>query len=909
MPSPRGIGARASASLTLDGLLTTIKSDADELSISHTSNSATTVGLGTLSGRALVAFGGIALRGVENVNIRLRLRSIASQAKQDADRIPRSLVADLLELQRVGLYSDNVRTKAWVLIIELLGMGQASKILDIILAWPYVELQLFLRQLSAYKITGWMVIPHPVGPHFAQTLNGAFSDIVTEILMAEPSIIHEIIHLRDILWLQTPSVPVPSSEPPSLDESFAVYFRSLALQNGLHQDIPPSRLMVQYLATGSSEYTSTVVDYIVKSLRGMLPQQLRSTSPVADPKRSDTNLAITLLTFTYHFIQNDPTAYEMFAESNLVETISDACNHQDLFSRYNLLYAIPMANVCMDVLLVLHTRPRRLISCLDRSDTMGILAIFVTIMVAMKVNESSKRVRIEEYMYRCLFHVLFFLNLPVTEPRVHRAWSLVMYEIIHGRGVRLAQSFLRFVRAGHGSLGFSDLFIMRLVEFNSSDWQHFSGSSELKLEKLRQGVLDILGVYATEVPESLARIFTLHEFLKLSLVNTSQEFIHGKEGQPLQTFFNHLSRQSHGLKDLSLAKWKSLPPSVETFANYACHIPSDSLHTLVGYIMEMILPFSIIDPEGAVSDSGRRTRSSVRSQHPMLQTLELCHPTFPFLRFTYRLLRSHPDAPRVFLDAGLLSVLHGLWTHNFPEHVPDWVGFMRSGLLVTVGTIAMRTELWPRLFSSRFSSWFVNSRISRPDLPASLEHAEIQYLIVATMNHYAVTQVGRTLESGICHDFMAVLKHEANAEDVPLMNAAIAVLLCCAVLPEDRCRSLERTLGAGVNVHRLPYIIQKVCEFWDSGHSAACHNRRKLVSLGISTMRTSDPTILVSSIGGPISGFTRMVYSIAKNDQWAMEMLRASEHTPRLMEAIARDEWQTEKGLMIWNEFKALMTT
>ncbi|KAH8078402.1 hypothetical protein BXZ70DRAFT_1012747 [Cristinia sonorae] len=300
MPSQQ----RDSRILNLEGLLTAIKDDAEGLSISDTAKSGTTVGLGTLSGRALAAFGGIALRGVENVNIRLRLRSIASQMKQHEDgNIPMPVVADLLELQRVGLYSDAVRNKAWVLIVELLYAGQWSKISDVVFQWPVVELQLFLRELAAYKITGWTLMPRPDIPtsHRAAKLNDAFCNIILEILKAEPFVVHDIINLRDMLWLQGSNIQDVNLGRATLTESFSVYFDRLTPpEQDVHNTDPELyTVMLQYLATGRVEYTRLVVEYIIDRLRSILSQATFNI-PI-DTARRDPQSIVTLLDFVYHF--------------------------------------------------------------------------------------------------------------------------------------------------------------------------------------------------------------------------------------------------------------------------------------------------------------------------------------------------------------------------------------------------------------------------------------------------------------------------------------------------------------------------------------------------------------------------------------------------------------------------------
>lgn len=86
---------------------TAIAADADQWSLSHstsnTQSQSTEVGLGTVSGRAILAVGELALRGIETVTITVTLQRIASRLRNGA-KYPglRQDVVDLLELQRYG---------------------------------------------------------------------------------------------------------------------------------------------------------------------------------------------------------------------------------------------------------------------------------------------------------------------------------------------------------------------------------------------------------------------------------------------------------------------------------------------------------------------------------------------------------------------------------------------------------------------------------------------------------------------------------------------------------------------------------------------------------------------------------------------------------------------------------------
>ena len=60
-------------------------------------------------------------------------------------------------LRRIGLYPKSVRMQAWDLLLILLERRRTERIVDVILKWPPVEVQLLLRQLSAFKLSGWCV--------------------------------------------------------------------------------------------------------------------------------------------------------------------------------------------------------------------------------------------------------------------------------------------------------------------------------------------------------------------------------------------------------------------------------------------------------------------------------------------------------------------------------------------------------------------------------------------------------------------------------------------------------------------------------------------------------------------------------------------------------------------------------
>lgn len=86
----------------MESLLAEVARDADLHSVSCPSESSgeTAVGLGYLPGRAIMAVGELALRGMGDVNIWIRLRTIGNQIRSASEAIQPQVIKDLLELQR-----------------------------------------------------------------------------------------------------------------------------------------------------------------------------------------------------------------------------------------------------------------------------------------------------------------------------------------------------------------------------------------------------------------------------------------------------------------------------------------------------------------------------------------------------------------------------------------------------------------------------------------------------------------------------------------------------------------------------------------------------------------------------------------------------------------------------------------
>ncbi|KAH8093070.1 hypothetical protein BXZ70DRAFT_437322 [Cristinia sonorae] len=250
---------------------TEIGADADQLSVSRSaSNSQSVVGLGTISGRAILAVGELALRGIETVNITVTLQRITSRLRGHGS-VLREDVLDLLELQRIGLYPKFVRRKAWALLYTLLGREDTEHIIPILLSWAAVEVQLFLRQLVSYQLTAWSSMPKGLSstakPGTTMRVSNSICCLFLAILNHDAYIVHEIYDLYKFARLLSPLKTVPiDRQNQKTRNSLTRFFDSWIYQCATQEDdshiFLPARCMIQYLVSGNDTHMQVVVDHI-----------------------------------------------------------------------------------------------------------------------------------------------------------------------------------------------------------------------------------------------------------------------------------------------------------------------------------------------------------------------------------------------------------------------------------------------------------------------------------------------------------------------------------------------------------------------------------------------------------------------------------------------------------------------
>lgn len=60
-------------------------------------------------------------------------------------------------MRSAGLYSDSIRFAAWDLILGEMELGQTEGIIGGVLRWPWIEIEVFIRQLALTRSKEWYV--------------------------------------------------------------------------------------------------------------------------------------------------------------------------------------------------------------------------------------------------------------------------------------------------------------------------------------------------------------------------------------------------------------------------------------------------------------------------------------------------------------------------------------------------------------------------------------------------------------------------------------------------------------------------------------------------------------------------------------------------------------------------------
>ncbi|TCD66038.1 hypothetical protein EIP91_001894 [Steccherinum ochraceum] len=165
-------------------------------------------GIGMVSGRVVKAVGTFALSGVEDASIHSKLLWMTVQLRAERQHIPERLYEDVMEYQRIRLYSKRVHKQAWSIIFMLLEQRRSDLIARTISRWKNKEIKLFLERLQLHRLSMWSpdaskarieltVYAVPAGrpqPEFqgrCGRLTDGFCDLALAIFKSNSSILHE----------------------------------------------------------------------------------------------------------------------------------------------------------------------------------------------------------------------------------------------------------------------------------------------------------------------------------------------------------------------------------------------------------------------------------------------------------------------------------------------------------------------------------------------------------------------------------------------------------------------------------------------------------------------------------------------------------------------------------------------
>ncbi|KIK61118.1 hypothetical protein GYMLUDRAFT_589321 [Collybiopsis luxurians FD-317 M1] len=110
-------------------------------------------GLGSLTGKAILSFGKLTLRGVEQLIISRRLTTIATNfPHHNTDNILglHSMYADLLELSRIHIYPKSTRIRALQILMRQIACRSTTQLVKALSTAPMVEVKLLLSEILSW---------------------------------------------------------------------------------------------------------------------------------------------------------------------------------------------------------------------------------------------------------------------------------------------------------------------------------------------------------------------------------------------------------------------------------------------------------------------------------------------------------------------------------------------------------------------------------------------------------------------------------------------------------------------------------------------------------------------------------------------------------------------------------------
>ncbi|TCD71403.1 hypothetical protein EIP91_010109 [Steccherinum ochraceum] len=212
--------------------------------------SSTIVGIGTLTGRGLMFVGTGVIRAISYVALRRELSRIASAQRKSAPwaismgmayypPLDPALYSLLVELQRPGLYPQDITVGAWNLMLVELGRRHEEQLLHAF-SGPQLtptDLQIFVEQLSICALSEWQKYPHRKRdvklefglyspnnllehPDGEGMLGEGLLHVLFLVLSRDPPLLHEIFDIDEFTLVLCACAATPWTIPDNRETGF-----------------------------------------------------------------------------------------------------------------------------------------------------------------------------------------------------------------------------------------------------------------------------------------------------------------------------------------------------------------------------------------------------------------------------------------------------------------------------------------------------------------------------------------------------------------------------------------------------------------------------------------------------------------------------------------------------------------
>ncbi|CAL1707182.1 unnamed protein product [Somion occarium] len=301
----------------------------------------TLVGLGTTSGKAVMKVGEIVVQGVDMIGIAVRLHRIGNMLEAEHGHIPHDCYEEVLEYGRPGLYPRLIRTRAWTLLLRLMERQRVQGIVDTLVQWYELDIQMFIRQLYIFKSSGWqmrlLTDPRVVSdsrlPNTPQlsvneqdkNMASSYLTIISSLLRSKPNALRGEFLIEELVFLITPTTAIDiAMEKNTGSQTLFRLYNHIALEykHG-HSDrwrtFPLAAWdAIEYLRMEGPDHCIEVMHHALHHLQpfASIEQQPSHNTSLAVYESAGLQIhvhpALPIILFVAHLCLRHPTAFEIF---------------------------------------------------------------------------------------------------------------------------------------------------------------------------------------------------------------------------------------------------------------------------------------------------------------------------------------------------------------------------------------------------------------------------------------------------------------------------------------------------------------------------------------------------------------------------------------------------------------------